>query len=88
MGLTERLYQFREWVSRGEPADVGRRRRVGLVRSLRAAGKASFASGGNDSWAAWPIAGLWWWIRGLPPEPENVSTVRADERAGTPPDGE
>jgi hypothetical protein len=46
------------------------RRRVGLIGSFKAAGKASLGAsdaGGDSALWATIIFGVWWWIRGVPP---------------------
>jgi hypothetical protein len=55
------------------------RHRVGLIKSFKAAGKASLGAsdaGGDSALWATVIFGIWWWIRGVPPgdpadEPES-----------------
>lgn len=53
------------------------RRRVGLIRSFKAAADASSVVGGDADSQFWAVltVGFWWWIVGVPEDPETEDTA-------------
>jgi hypothetical protein len=58
------------------------RKRVGFLRSFKAAWRAAWKVPERVDAAVWlaPLFGFWWWIRGLP---EETPPHNSDERPGS-----